>query len=125
MKRDNSKAGGKNTTIHGLQFEKDSEIRSKLKCIEPNHLFDSIVCEVKDKPIICTSKYNLAKILSKDYKKDVKKLLPDEAFIDVKNKKLFIVEKKFQKCNGSVDEKIRTCLFLLEILWRIVSNIYY
>lgn len=40
-----------------------------------------------------------------------KKLLPDEAFIDTKNFRLVIYEKKFQQTPGSADEKPQTCAF--------------
>jgi hypothetical protein len=33
---------------------------------------------------------------------------PDECYIDEENKNIFIIEKKFQQCNGSVCEKIQT-----------------
>ena len=45
-----------------------------------------------------------------DYKRIIsKKLLPDDALL-VDNT-LYVIEKKFQKCAGSVDEKIQTCDF--------------
>ena len=40
-----------------------------------------------------------------------KKLLPDEAFVDVENSRLVIYEKKFQQTAGSADEKPQTCAF--------------
>lgn len=40
-----------------------------------------------------------------------KKLLPDEAFVDVQNSRLIIYEKKFQQTPGSADEKPQTCAF--------------
>lgn len=40
-----------------------------------------------------------------------KKLLPDEALYFPAQKKLFIVEIKFQEVAGSVDEKLQTCDF--------------
>ena len=33
---------------------------------------------------------------------------PDEAYLDEENKKLFVIEKKFQQVGGSVCEKIQT-----------------
>ena len=47
-----------------------------------------------------------------DYKKHLsKKLLPDEALYVIINNTLFIIEMKFQKVAGSVDEKLQTCDF--------------
>lgn len=40
-----------------------------------------------------------------------KKLLPDEAFVDLENSRLVIYEKKFQQTAGSADEKPQTCAF--------------
>lgn len=40
-----------------------------------------------------------------------KKLLPDEAFVDIENSRLVIYEKKFQQTAGSADEKPQTCAF--------------
>ncbi len=39
------------------------------------------------------------------------KLLPDEAFLNLQNKTVYIIEKKFQNGHGSVDEKLQTCDF--------------
>lgn len=36
---------------------------------------------------------------------------PDECYIDEENKRIFILEKKFQQVNGSVCEKIQTVHF--------------
>lgn len=40
-----------------------------------------------------------------------KKWLPDECFINLTNNTAFIIEKKFQNCEGSVDEKLPGCHF--------------
>ena len=45
-----------------------------------------------------------------DYNKELgKKWIPDEVFINEKNKKIYIIEKKYQECAGSVDEKLPNC----------------
>ena len=49
-----------------------------------------------------------------------KKLLPDEGFFNEQNSTLFIIEKKFQKTPGSVDEKLQTCRFKLNQYRKIV-----
>lgn len=36
---------------------------------------------------------------------------PDEAFINYENRTAYIIEKKFQNCSGSVDEKLPSCHF--------------
>ena len=40
-----------------------------------------------------------------------KRLFPDEALYVIVNNTLFIIEMKFQKVAGSVDEKLQTCDF--------------
>ena len=40
-----------------------------------------------------------------------KKLLPDDAIYVIVNNTIFIIELKFQKTAGSVDEKLQTCDF--------------
>jgi hypothetical protein len=42
-----------------------------------------------------------------------KRLYPDEAILALHSNTLTIVEKKYQQCNGSVDEKLQTCDFKL------------
>lgn len=64
---------------------------------------------------IDVTKHELYRYLSKkgiDYTTLIsKKLLPDEAFIDLENSRLIVYEKKFQQAAGSADEKPQTCAF--------------
>ena len=54
--------------------------------------------------------YTWLKSQGYDYKSVLsKRLLPDECFYNVKNKTLYIAEKKYQNGAGSVDEKLQTC----------------
>ena len=43
-----------------------------------------------------------------------KKILPDEVFVNEETRTVHILEKKFQKQSGSVDEKLQTCDFKRE-----------
>lgn len=59
------------------------------------------------------------------------KLLPDNAIFVIINNTMFIVEVKFQKVHGSVDEKLQTCWFkkaqynrLFQPLWIKVEYCY-
>jgi hypothetical protein len=52
-----------------------------------------------------------------------KRLLPDEAFFNIKRKTLFIIEKKYQSVEGSVDEKLQTCSFKLRQYRRLCEPI--
>lgn len=56
--------------------------------------------------------YNYLKSQNLDWSKVIsRKLLPDEAYWDEKNKILTIYEKKYQQTEGSADEKPQTCGF--------------
>ncbi len=70
-----------------------------------------------EKVFICANKRDLYKIMS-----DMNELntdltpasgckFPDEAYINMDDKHVYIIEKKFQQCSGSVDEKIQTGQF--------------
>lgn len=72
---------------------------------------------VLNKNGIDVGKYNMYRYLKSngiDWTKILsRKLLPDEAFYDEATKELSIYEKKFQKTEGSADEKPQTCAFKL------------
>lgn len=54
--------------------------------------------------LLAEKKIDLRKLVSK-------RLFPDEALYVFVNNTLFIIEMKFQKVAGSVDEKLQTCYF--------------
>ena len=61
-------------------------------------------------------KYKFKKWLLNNYDIDIKSiwsknLLPDEALYNKDLNTIFIIEKKYQSCPGSVDEKLQTCAF--------------
>ena len=108
--------GGSQTNVNGLEFERDTSLNEALTSagytIKNEYVFD------KDGNHIGLSipKNNLYKnFLEKekiDYKKyNSKKWLPDEAFLNFKTKTIYIIEKKYQECSGSVDEKLPNCDF--------------
>lgn len=108
--------GGAKTNLHGLDFEKRVDLRklfSNLKGYEirNNQLFykGNLVAEFYKKYQL----YNdLLRKRNVDFEKIIsKKLLPDETLLVLKNKTLYIIEMKFQKVSGSVDEKLQTCDF--------------
>jgi len=106
--------GGGNT-ITGLNFENESNILSLLEKTDGYSVKDNVIY-YKDKEVARSyAKHSLYKYLETrglDYKKYIsKKLLPDEALYVIKNNTLFVIEIKFQKVAGSVDEKLQTCDF--------------
>jgi hypothetical protein len=106
--------GGGNT-ITGLNFEKETDILDLLKTKKGYKVAGSIIYYEEKEVAKSFKKNSLYKFLESkgvDYKKILsKKLLPDEAIYVIINNTLFIIEVKFQKVAGSVDEKLQTCDF--------------
>ncbi len=106
--------GGGNT-ITGLNFEKKIDILKLLKSKKGYEIKKNIIFFNKKEVARSFKKHGLYKFLETkkiNYKKYLsKKLLPDEALYVIINNTLFIIEMKFQKVAGSVDEKLQTCDF--------------
>jgi len=106
--------GGGNT-ITGLNFERERDILKLLKKQDGYTIKGNIIFYEGKKVAQSYRKNALYKYLESrgvDYKKHLsKKLLPDEALYVIVNNTLFIIEMKFQKVAGSVDEKLQTCDF--------------
>lgn len=122
-------AGGKLTNKNGLSYENLTNILQYFniyKTINNKKIIYHII-DINNKKYIYLQKRNLEIFLNKDFNKLEKSLYPDEAFIDMENKKIFILEKKFQQTNGSVDEKIQTGVFKKEFYEELYPNykIYY
>lgn len=111
----NKYGGGAQTNINGLRFEQDTSLNAALINagyeIQEEHV-------LKNNKVIgfSVAKHSLyAKFLKPkgiDYHYyNSKKWLPDECFINEKNRTAYIVEKKFQNTSGSVDEKLPGCAF--------------
>jgi len=108
------KGGGK--TITGLKFESRVTLEKVLLAV-PNYKVSNdkvyfkgqVVAEFYPKNKLYK---NLLEPKGVDYSKIItKRLLPDEAILILKDNTLFIIEIKFQKVAGSVDEKLQTCDF--------------
>ena len=110
--------GGARTTANGLKFEARADIAPLLTA----QGFQVANCPVgqtltKDGQLVglLLKKGDLYRFLRskginhKDFLS--KKLLPDNALLNLKDKTLYIVEVKFQEKSGSVDEKLQTCAF--------------
>lgn len=107
--------GGSKTNLNGLLFERETSLNELLEANGYNIINEEIYNE--DNVLIGLSipKYKLydylneRKINYKDYIS--KKWLPDEAFLNYKTRTIYIIEKKYQNSNGSVDEKLTNCDF--------------
>lgn len=106
--------GGANTKT-GLHFEHRTDLLKRLGEVPGYTIKSGKIYFNKELVGVSLQKNRLYRFLEErgvDYNSIVsKKLLPDEAIFIPKLEKLFIVEMKFQKIAGSVDEKLQTCDF--------------
>lgn len=124
--------GGANTGT-GLEFEKKTDL---IKLF--NKLEDYEVVETKDrtgaeiyykgeKVAHCFKKHDFYRLLEGYgiYWKDhlSKQLLPDNGIFVIVRDTLFIIEVKFQKVEGSVDEKLQTCDFKRKQYTKLVHSL--
>jgi hypothetical protein len=109
------KGRGGGNTITGLHFERKTDILSLLNTKNGYKVIRNSIYFEEKQVARSFKKYALYRFLKSegvDYTKIIsKKLLPDEAIYVIVNNTLFIVEMKFQKVGGSVDEKLQTCDF--------------
>lgn len=110
----NKGKGGANTKT-GLVFEGKTDLTTFLKA-QKNYRVVGGVVYFRDKSVAqIFKKHQLYKFLEEykvDWKKILsKKLLPDDSIYVIIKNTLYIIECKFQKVAGSVDEKLQTCDF--------------
>jgi hypothetical protein len=112
-------AGGANTNINGLQFEEVVDLKDRYESIQTsrNGIGSEVTFKGHSRTFIEVSKSALHKHMEKIGEKNMTLKpaagckLPDEAYIDLEKKNMFIIEKKFQQTSGSADEKLQTGLF--------------
>jgi hypothetical protein len=106
--------GGGNT-ITGLNFERETDILELLRNQNGYRVEGNIIYYENNEVARSFRKNALYVYLNSrgiDYRTILsKKLLPDEALYVIVNNTLFIIEVKFQRVAGSVDEKLQTCDF--------------
>jgi len=109
---------GGNKTKSGLIFEEKTDLKKTLLDNGFTINFNKVFYEKKFLGIIFSKNSFYKDILEKnniDWKKiSSKKILPDDGIYLKSKKKIIIIEKKFQKVEGSVDEKLQTCDFKLK-----------
>jgi len=110
-------AGGANTNKNGLDFERIVDLKKNCIIVSTINEINEIKFKGTDKIFIEVPKKKLQKYMKSKDKMNTKISIahgckePDEAYIDEDKKVLFIIEKKYQQCNGSACEKIQTGLF--------------
>ena len=114
IKNKGTGAGGSNTNKNGLPYEDLTELREdeNFTTKEKSKFSSIVIFNNFDKPFIKTKQRNFFKCMDEYLDKTVEKghgcKNPDECYIDLKTKIIFIIEKKFQQSSGSVCEKIQT-----------------
>jgi hypothetical protein len=120
--------GGGNTKT-GLNFEKEKDILELLGNT-PGYSVKGHVISYEGKEVARSyrknSLYNFLAEQGVKYKEILsKKLLPDEALYVIVNNTMYILEIKFQKVAGSVDEKLQTCDFKKKQYQRLFAPLNY
>lgn len=111
----NKFGGGANTNANGLHFEQTTSLDTAL--IDAGYHIHGV--EVFDGSLLIglsVQKHDFYKYFLEPNRIDFtkynsKKWLPDECFVNLKTNTVYIIEKKFQNCSGSVDEKLPNCDF--------------
>ena len=110
IKNKGTGAGGSNTNKNGLLYENQKDINTEYDIIDENKNYTIIKFKNYDKKFITGTKKQFMKYLDDLENKNIKKLHgtkePDNWFINDNN--IFILELKFQQCNGSTCEKLQT-----------------
>ncbi len=125
----NKYGGGALTNAHGLYFEQTTSLNEALDNGGFRLSSNGKVCNSKGVVLgYSKSKHSFIKYLEENdvnLKVNSDTLLPDDAFINIRNKTIYIIEKKFQNVAGSVDEKLQTCLYKKLQYKKLVSQIGY
>ena len=116
-------SGGANTNANGLRFERNTSFEEFLASVgysftpvawsDGKERVKAVHTEGGELVGLYMPKRALNQFLQHEFGFSMKQvlsvnLLPDEAFYNECTDTLHIVEKKFQMCSGSVDEKIQT-----------------
>lgn len=120
--------GGASTNAHGLYFEQTTSLDEALK--QKGFIISKIGEVIYNNSLLGYSraKYDFIKFLKEngvDLSTNSDTLLPDDAFINIMNNTVYIIEKKFQATSGSVAEKIQTCEYKKIQYNKLVSQIGY
>ena len=111
----NKHGGGSQTNKNGLYFEQTTSLNDALICAGYEIINYHVYWNGQEIGMSVPQNYIYAHFLEPkgihfaDY--NSKKWRPDEAFIHYKNQTAYIIEKKFQNCTGSVEEKLPSCHF--------------
>lgn len=113
-KKPNTVGGGSKTNLNGLAFEERTNLLESLNNHDDFTVLGNKVFKDGEIVALYFEKYKLYSQFLKpngvDFTKVIsKQLLPDGALLI--GDTIYIIEKKYQDKNGSVDEKLQTCDF--------------
>ena len=121
------KGGG--NTLTGLNFERERDVLELLKKTKGYSVKGHIVFYKGKEVARSYRKHSLYYFLAEQgvkYKEILsKRLLPDEALYVIVNNTMYILELKFQRTPGSVDEKLQTCDFKKKQYQRLFAPLNY
>ena len=125
----NTHGGGVATNANGLLFEQttslnDALINSGYEVASDGSVYNSERAHIG----YSKSKYEFIHFLENSHvnlKVNSDTLLPDDTFINERNRTVYIIEKKFQSRSGSVDEKLQTCVYKTRQYEKLVSQFGY
>ena len=105
-------AGGSKTNKNGISYEKLTDLNTRLNVIKKLEFGCIITFDNKERCFIKTQQSNFFKFMKDKTNTQITRghgcKNPDECYVDEELKIIFIIEKKFQQCSGSVCEKIQT-----------------
>lgn len=110
-------AGGAKTNENGLSYEVMTDLSTHFANVRFQDKFKYIKFAEDGAEFVNVNKNSLHKFMESinEKRKDIIPAagckLPDEAYVNIENKRLIICEKKYQIIGGSVDEKLQTGVF--------------
>ena len=123
--------GGARTNKNGLKFEQETSLSDALYNAGYTITNRNIIKDKFDNVLgIIAPKHDFYKLILEpagiDWRDYIsKRLLPDEALLNFANNTVYIIEKKFQRDSGSVDEKLQTCDFKKKQYQKLFSDTDY
>ena len=111
---------------NGKLFEDMTDLKDEYNITFESDNHNLIRFRNNNKKFVVTKRNKMLKYMKNKLNKNIINAhgckCPDECFIDENNKNIFIIEKKFQKTNGSVCEKIQTPDFKKWQYVRLIPN---
>lgn len=120
--------GGANTKT-GIIFEGKVDLLQRFDELDGYDIKDNSILYHNQEVALYFKKRSLYRYLEKmgvDYKNYItKRLEPDNAIYVIKDNTIFIIEMKFQRVGGSVDEKLQTCDYKKKQYQKLFSSLNY